>query len=183
MTDKPALTVIHSPQGNRYSERTKDLCYQVWALKGKRSPTKTWNLLNDPKWRDSIGLEFDEQIPDRSTIEYWSKEYKWLDRFHTEIDATGGAILYQAKAEVILGTNEAAGFLRDVVNNDEEQTNNRIKAAELLMNYGIGRDSAAQVTTKPRDESDIDPAQLAEMSTESLLEMARQRTAKFRKVS
>ena len=173
MTDKPAKIIEFSPNGNRYTQETVDLCYQVWSLKAGRSPTKTRRLLENEEWRKSVGIALYEDLPDRTTIEYWSKQYNWIQRFHDDIEATGGAILYQAKAEVILGTGEAAALLRDAVNDEGANLKDRIKAAELLMSYGMGKDSGLAVQSKPRGEADVDPAQLEAMSTEDLLKFAR----------
>lgn len=180
VTEVVPLVQFH-PAGTRYSQEMVDRCYQVWALKAGRSPTRTWKLLMDPKWREAVGLEFDESVPDRSTIEYWSKAYRWLERFHDDIEATGGAVLYQAKAEVILATGEAAQFLRDTVSDEAVQTKDRLKAAELLMSYGMGKDSGVQMQSKPRGESDIDPEQLKDMDTAQLIELSQRRADLRRK--
>lgn len=173
MSDKPAKIIEFSPNGNRYSQETVDLCFQVWAYKANRSPTKTRRLLEDETWRNSIGIALFEDLPDRTTIEYWSKQYNWIQRFHDDIEQSGGAILYQAKAEVILGTGEAAALLRDAVGDEGAQLKDRIKAAEVLMSYGMGKDSGLAVQSKPRGEADIDPEALKGMSTEDLLQLAR----------
>jgi hypothetical protein len=178
VSNLPAVSVDFHPAGNRYSQEMVDWCYQVWALKANRSPTKTHRLVSDEKFRDLVGMVLDEDIPDRSTIEYWSKQYKWMDRFQNDLEVMGGAIIYQAKADVIFALGETAAFLRDTVNNSEEQTHNRIKAGELLMSYGMGKDSGSMSQPKPRSESDIDPEKLKDLDTGSLLEMIRDKAAR-----
>ena len=169
MTDALAPTIDFHPSGRRYSQEMVDWAYQVWALKAGRSPTRTHRLISDPAFRELVGMMLDEEIPDRTTIEYWSKQYNWLERFHDDMEATGGAMLYQAKQEMVLAVGEGSLFARDLINDDKAQAKDRLKAWELLLSYTMGREAANATQEKPRGDAQIDPEELKGLSTGELM--------------
>lgn len=112
----------------------REIAYEIYAFLADQNATKTANRINNPLPHDEWAAP-EREIPAR-TIRAWAKTGKWSERAAKAFREIAPGIHAQVDQSIVAATVEAASYLRDLINDPEEDTKFRLDAAKTILDRG-----------------------------------------------
>ena len=155
----------------RYSDDDRQLAYEVWALEAGQNTEKTSAILSAQH-----GLSVDGR-----RIRDWRDRHSWETRYAAEVEAAAPMLRHRAFGILVVGSPEAAAYLRAVVTGQEQPEKTRVAAAFGILDR-IGFSPVGRNTYTPDNPADRvrELADLREMTVDQLLQAEREEIGKAR---
>ena len=163
------LPTIRTP-GTRYDQKVKDLAYQVYSRRAAGDMPETLRIL-DALVKPPLS---------KNTVYQWRDDHGWDDRMLVERAAFGEELWKRWCQELAVAAPEAIRYLKNVMDDPNEPTRNRLNAAKVITGqYSQMAEAALESFKGEKPAGRYSSEDLASMSMEELLvyenELARER--------
>ena len=153
------LPTIRTP-GTRYDEKVKALAYQVYSRRAAGDMPETLRILE--------GL-VDPPLS-KNTVYQWREDHGWDDKMLAERAAFGEELWKRWCQELAVAAPEAIRYLKNVMDDPNEPTRNRLNAAKTITGqYAQMAEAALESFKGEQGTGRYSADDLEHMTTEELL--------------